>query len=128
VDEERRLSNLLKLCDESAGPAGAYERALARIAALAPRRAAKRRRQRRLTAVGYVAAAALIVALAWSFRSATRETERVAATLGISAATQRDVLSKLTALDTLRREPWIPDDLAAAQTMNTLIERNRTAP
>ncbi|MCH8806251.1 MAG: hypothetical protein IH986_09210 [Planctomycetes bacterium] len=128
VDEERGLSNLLKLSDDPRHPEGAIERVLERLAAVAPQRAAQRRRQHRIAWVGYIATTVVVVLSAWSLTALSRETERVAADLGISPTIQRQVLKNLDALDTLRSDAWLADHYTTAITLDALLTNRGRNP
>ena len=121
VERERAWPGLLKL-DEAPPPLnGAMDRLLARVVPPGQRRGRLARLGRRLPLAGL--AVLLGIALGLSYRIATTRSaaERSAAELNISTKLQSQVIRNLDNLETLERNPWLPENYAAARWLAQLV-------
>lgn len=128
IEQEKRLSALLRFDERTVAAEGALERALERVSDVLPTGWALRTRPQHV-ALALLALGALgLILLLRSNAGADRALDASAAALGISPELQQRVVAHLDELTVLQQQPWIIDDFETIQTLSRLVATEAVTP
>ncbi|MGE0482405.1 MAG: hypothetical protein AB7Q17_18250 [Phycisphaerae bacterium] len=128
IEQERRLSALLRFDEHTVAAEGAIERAIDRVSDVLPTGWVLRWRPWYAPlALGALGALGFVLLLR-SGAGADRELDASAAGLGISAELQQRVVAHLDELSVLQEQPWIIDDYETIETLSRLVTAEAFTP
>ncbi|MFH1745541.1 MAG: hypothetical protein ABIG44_00705 [Planctomycetota bacterium] len=121
VEQQRSWTGVLKLGDETPKLDGAIDRLLDNVELPGQPLSAWQRWRGFLPGLLLAILLGIAAGTAWRLATTPSAAERHAETLNITRQLQQEIVLRLDALQTLRRDPWLADDFETVRWLDELI-------